>query len=98
MEEVRQQEEEELEATSRPMRDYLMEQVVPTLSQGLIECCRAQPQDPVDFLVFHCPQIVAWSLASPPRDVNHDGVRLFVFQAEYLLKNNPFGADHEQLS
>lgn len=68
LEEVRQQEEQELEATSRPMRDYLMEQVVPTLSQGLIECCRAQPQDPVDFL------------------------------AEYLLKNNPFGADRELLS
>ncbi|XP_063354968.1 adenylate kinase 7 [Pelmatolapia mariae] len=68
LEEVRQQEEEELEATSRPMRDYLMEQVVPTLSQGLTECCRAQPQDPVDFL------------------------------AEYLLKNNPFEADYEQLS
>ncbi|KAL3969275.1 potassium channel subfamily K member 9 [Sarotherodon galilaeus] len=50
LEEVRQQEEEELEATSGPMRDYLMEQVVPTLSRGLIECCRAQPQDPVDFL------------------------------------------------
>uniref|UniRef100_A0A3Q2WXA0 Adenylate kinase 7b n=1 Tax=Haplochromis burtoni TaxID=8153 RepID=A0A3Q2WXA0_HAPBU len=50
LEQVRQQEEEELEATSRPMRGYLMEQVVPTLSQGLTACCRAQPQDPVDFL------------------------------------------------
>uniref|UniRef100_A0A3Q3BX71 Adenylate kinase 7b n=1 Tax=Haplochromis burtoni TaxID=8153 RepID=A0A3Q3BX71_HAPBU len=68
LEQVRQQEEEELEATSRPMRGYLMEQVVPTLSQGLTACCRAQPQDPVDFL------------------------------AEYLLKNNPFEADREQLS
>lgn len=95
---MRQQEEEELEATSRPMRGYLMEQVVPTLSQGLTACCRAQPQDPVDFLVFHCPQIIAWSLASPPRGVNRDGVHLFVFQAEYLLKNNPFEADCEQLS
>ncbi|XP_030574781.1 adenylate kinase 7 [Archocentrus centrarchus] len=53
LEEVRQQEEEELEAQSGPMRNYLMEHIIPTLSQGLIECCRAQPQDPVDFLAEH---------------------------------------------
>uniref|UniRef100_A0A3Q0RZS9 Adenylate kinase 7b n=1 Tax=Amphilophus citrinellus TaxID=61819 RepID=A0A3Q0RZS9_AMPCI len=42
-----------LEAQSGPMRNYLMEHIIPTLSQGLIECCRAQPQDPVDFLAEH---------------------------------------------
>uniref|UniRef100_A0A3Q1F4X7 Adenylate kinase 7b n=1 Tax=Acanthochromis polyacanthus TaxID=80966 RepID=A0A3Q1F4X7_9TELE len=51
LEEVRQQEEEQLEALSVPMRSYLMEHVLPTLTQGLTECCRAHPQDPVDFLV-----------------------------------------------
>ncbi|XP_051795523.1 adenylate kinase 7 isoform X3 [Acanthochromis polyacanthus] len=50
LEEVRQQEEEQLEALSVPMRSYLMEHVLPTLTQGLTECCRAHPQDPVDFL------------------------------------------------
>uniref|UniRef100_A0A3P8TIL4 Adenylate kinase 7b n=1 Tax=Amphiprion percula TaxID=161767 RepID=A0A3P8TIL4_AMPPE len=50
LEEVRQQEEEQLEALSVPMRSYLMEHVLPTLTQGLTECCRAQPPDPVDFL------------------------------------------------
>ncbi|CAK6969990.1 adenylate kinase 7 [Scomber scombrus] len=50
LEETRQQEEELLEAKSVPMRNYLMEHVMPTLSQGLMECCTAQPQDPLDFL------------------------------------------------
>ncbi|XP_041809761.1 adenylate kinase 7 isoform X2 [Chelmon rostratus] len=50
LEEVRQQEEELLEAQSGPMRSYLMEHVMPTLTQGLIQCSTAQPQDPVDFL------------------------------------------------
>uniref|UniRef100_A0A8C2XIR8 Adenylate kinase 7b n=1 Tax=Cyclopterus lumpus TaxID=8103 RepID=A0A8C2XIR8_CYCLU len=50
LEEVRQQQEEVLEAESVPMRSYLMEHVMPTLTQGLMECCTARPQDPVDFL------------------------------------------------
>ncbi|XP_070698587.1 adenylate kinase 7 [Pempheris klunzingeri] len=50
LEEVRQQEEELLEAHSVQMRSYLMEHVMPTLTQGLIECCTASPPDPVDFL------------------------------------------------
>lgn len=51
LDEVRQQEQELLEAQSAPMRKYLLEHVMPTLTQGLMECCRARPQDPVDFLV-----------------------------------------------
>ncbi|KAM7404119.1 hypothetical protein PAMA_004510 [Pampus argenteus] len=50
LEEERQREEELLEAQSVPMRNYLMEHVMPTLTQGLIQCCTARPQDPVDFL------------------------------------------------
>ncbi|KAF7651825.1 hypothetical protein LDENG_00104690 [Lucifuga dentata] len=50
LEEGRQQEEELLEAQSLPMRNYLMEHVMPTLSQGLIQCCTVKPHDPVDFL------------------------------------------------
>ncbi|KAM6906072.1 adenylate kinase 7-like [Lycodopsis pacificus] len=50
LEEVMKQEEEVLEAKSLPMRNYLMEHVMPTLTQGLMECCTARPQDPVDFL------------------------------------------------
>ncbi|CAJ1074252.1 Hypothetical predicted protein [Xyrichtys novacula] len=50
LEESRQQEEELLELESVSMRTYLMEQVIPTLNQGLLECCTTQPHDPVDFL------------------------------------------------
>ncbi|XP_027134488.1 adenylate kinase 7 [Larimichthys crocea] len=50
LEDARQQQEEVLKAQSVPLRDYLMEHVMPTLTQGLKECCTARPQDPVDFL------------------------------------------------
>jgi len=48
--EVKQQEEEMLETQSIPLRNYLMKHVMPTLTQGLIECCKVRPDDPVDFL------------------------------------------------
>ncbi|KAM6903838.1 adenylate kinase 7-like [Lycodopsis pacificus] len=47
---MKQKEEEVLEAKSLPMRNYLMEHVMPTLTRGLMECCTARPEDPVDFL------------------------------------------------
>ncbi|KAM9341251.1 adenylate kinase 7 [Symphorus nematophorus] len=53
LEEVKQQEEELMETQSVQMKNYLMEHIMPTLSKGLIECCTARPQDPVDFLAEH---------------------------------------------
>ncbi|XP_068608564.1 adenylate kinase 7 [Brachionichthys hirsutus] len=53
LEEVRRCEEERLEERSTPMRSYLMTHVMPILTQGLLECCAAQSQDPVDFLAEH---------------------------------------------
>ncbi|XP_068451610.1 adenylate kinase 7 [Clinocottus analis] len=50
LEEVRQEQEGVLETESGPMRNYLMEHVMPILTQGLMECCTARPEDPVDFL------------------------------------------------
>ncbi|XP_014812948.1 PREDICTED: adenylate kinase 7 [Calidris pugnax] len=50
MEEVKRQEQELLEAQSIPLRNYLMQNVMPTLMQGINECCRIRPDDPVDFL------------------------------------------------
>ncbi len=58
LKEARQQEEELLEAQSVPMRNYLMEHVMPTLTQGLTECCTARPQDPVDFLVLLSKSVI----------------------------------------
>lgn len=41
-----------LEAHTVLVKNYLLEHVMPTLSQGLVQCCQSQPQDPVDFLVL----------------------------------------------
>ncbi|NXF01473.1 KAD7 kinase, partial [Smithornis capensis] len=50
LEEVKRQERELLEAQSIPLRNYLMKYVMPTLMQGINECCRIRPDDPVNFL------------------------------------------------
>ncbi|NXU08008.1 KAD7 kinase, partial [Pardalotus punctatus] len=49
-EEVKKQEQELLEVQSVPLRNYLMKNVMPTLMQGINECCRIRPDDPVNFL------------------------------------------------
>jgi adenylate kinase len=48
--EVQQQEQELLEVRSVPLRNYLMQNVIPTLTEGLIEVCKLKPEDPVDYL------------------------------------------------
>uniref|UniRef100_A0A3Q2ZHQ4 Adenylate kinase 7b n=1 Tax=Kryptolebias marmoratus TaxID=37003 RepID=A0A3Q2ZHQ4_KRYMA len=50
LEAERQQEEQQLEEQTVLMRGYLMEHVMPTLTRGLLECCRTQPPNPVEFL------------------------------------------------
>ncbi|XP_053553471.1 adenylate kinase 7 [Bombina bombina] len=50
LEEVKRQEQELLEAQSVPLRNYLMKNVMPTIIQGLNECCKVRPEDPVDYL------------------------------------------------
>lgn len=47
---MKREERELLEAQSIPLRNYLMTHVMPTLMQGLNECCKVRPDDPVDFL------------------------------------------------
>lgn len=39
-----------LEAEATPLRQYLQLNVVPTLSEGLSEVCKEQPEDPIEFL------------------------------------------------
>ncbi|XP_033112222.1 adenylate kinase 7-like [Anneissia japonica] len=50
LEEVKRQEQELLETQSIPLRNYLMKHVMPTLTQGLIDCCRVRPDDAIDYL------------------------------------------------
>ena len=50
LEEVGRQEQEALEAQSIPLRNYLMKFIMPTLTSGLIEVCKAKPEV-VSFLI-----------------------------------------------
>ncbi|XP_069493823.1 adenylate kinase 7 [Ambystoma mexicanum] len=50
LDEVKRQEQELLEAQTIPLRNYLMKNVMPTLMEGLNECCKVRPDDPVDYL------------------------------------------------
>ena len=51
LEEVKREEYELLETQSIPLRNYLMKHVMPTLTQGLIDCCKVRPDDSIDYLV-----------------------------------------------
>lgn len=50
LDEVKQQEAELLEARTAPLRAYLVETVIPSLTEGLLQVSKAEPEDPVDFL------------------------------------------------
>ena len=50
MEQIKQNERDTLDARSLLIRDYLSDNLVPFLTDGLIEVCRRTPEDPVDFL------------------------------------------------
>ena len=52
MEQIKKEELEYLETQSVPLRNYLMTHVMPTLTKGLIECCKQKPEDPIDYLVI----------------------------------------------
>lgn len=47
---IAQHEKEVVLARSIPLRRYLMQSVVPALSEGLLQVCRVMPEDPVDYL------------------------------------------------
>jgi len=61
LEEVKKEEAEMLESQALPLRNYLMKHVMPTLTQGLMDCCKVRPDDPVDYLAEylfkHNPQV-----------------------------------------
>ena len=50
LEKIREQERDLLDKRSQPIRQYLMDNVVPHLTEGLINLCKAVPEDPTDFL------------------------------------------------
>ncbi len=49
--------------SSEPLRDYMNQYVTPTVTEALIEICRVQPSDPVDYLaefLFARSEEVPW--------------------------------------
>lgn len=50
LEKIRQQERDLLDQRSQPIRQYLMDNVVPHLTEGLIELCKKLPEDAIDHL------------------------------------------------
>ena len=44
------EEREMLKVNSAPLRQYLMENVIPYLTQALIEVCQLKPDDPIDYI------------------------------------------------
>eukprot|EP00440_Ansanella_granifera_P008947 gb/GFBE01009696.1/.p1 GENE.gb/GFBE01009696.1/~~gb/GFBE01009696.1/.p1 ORF type:complete len:726 (+),score=256.90 gb/GFBE01009696.1/:1-2178(+) len=47
---IAQNEASHLEAEAQPLRQYLLANVVPTLTAGLSEVCKEQPEDPIEYL------------------------------------------------
>jgi len=50
LEEIRQDERDLLDKRSQPIRQYLMDNVVPHLTEGLIQLCKEVPEDSTEFL------------------------------------------------
>lgn len=51
----------ELEKRKAPLREYLLSNVIPLVSKGLLEVCATRPEDPVDYLA-------EWLLRHNPHD------------------------------
>ena len=50
MDQLRDEQKEVLDSKSQPIRQYLIDNLVPILTDGLMEICKRQPGDPVDSL------------------------------------------------
>merc|ERR1719261_507640 len=55
---------QEPEVRAIPLRNYLMQNVIPTLTEGLIEVCKLKPEDPVDYLA-------EWLFKNNPVEEDH---------------------------
>ncbi|EGD78827.1 hypothetical protein PTSG_11784 [Salpingoeca rosetta] len=50
VQEIKKQQQEALDEAALPLRTFLMRHVMPTLTEGLLDVCKAKPDDPVDYL------------------------------------------------
>lgn len=66
---VLQEDAELIEAFSMPLRKYLMTHVVPALTEGLLDVCKAEPEDPVDHLAEYLFKCAIGSPSDGPNNV-----------------------------
>lgn len=61
LDKIKEQERELLDTRSQPIRQYLMDMVVPLLTEGLIQICKEMPENPTgqlaDYLLKRCEEI-----------------------------------------
>ena len=69
---IQENEKELLAARSLPLRKYLMSNVIPSLTEGLVETCRVDPEDPIDFLA---EWLFKHSAPEPGKEGKHHGHR-----------------------
>ena len=50
LDQIKDYERDILDQKSQPIRQYLMDNLVPILTEGLLEVCKRTPEDPVDYL------------------------------------------------
>ena len=48
--ELKAQEREMLETRKEPLKQYLMANIIPVLTKGIVEVCEQRPDDPIDYL------------------------------------------------
>ncbi len=72
LEEVASQEDALLAVRSMPLRSYLMANVMPTLTRGLLEVCRVNPKDPIDYLAEWLFKHNPMDSTEPPSDDEAD--------------------------
>lgn len=58
-----------VDSCSLPLRKYLMTNVIPPLVEGLLEVCKAKPDDPIDFLSEYLFKV---SVGVPEQDAPDD--------------------------
>lgn len=56
-----------VEACSGPMREYLMQNIIPALLDGLLDVAKSKPKDPVDHLAEY---LFKYSVGTPPDHEN----------------------------
>jgi adenylate kinase len=59
VEELKERERKMLENKSQVLRAYLLQKVIPMLSQGILDVCKNLPEDPVEYLANYLEQNMA---------------------------------------